>query len=332
MGARKAVVALTVPLVLLAVGAALPATEAAAVVIASGDGSGNTSAPPDDPGFGHVGVRLPGNLSAVYLRNGWVITAAHVGAGTLRLGGVDYAALPGSSHPLGSAGATSADLLLFRLVSEPPLAALAVRAAVPGPSAPLVLVGNGHDRGAATSFEGHDGWGWLPTHALRWGTNRVAQRGLDVAIGDVTTRAFSTVFDLANGAAHEAQAVVGDSGGAVFLKGDTSWELAGILFAIGVYDGQPSNTTLDGNMTFAADLSYYRAQIEAIVDVPACRDGLDDDLDGLIDAADPQCTSPSVASEAPVIGCGLVGAEALAALVALRRAQARSRRRARSFS
>lgn len=54
-------------------------------MISSGDGSGNTTAPVDDPGFGNVGAR--GNATAVYLGNQWVLTANHVGTGSVVLGG-----------------------------------------------------------------------------------------------------------------------------------------------------------------------------------------------------------------------------------------------------
>jgi hypothetical protein len=38
-------------------------THVSAVIIASGDGSGNTTAPPDDPGFANVGIRGSGTAS-----------------------------------------------------------------------------------------------------------------------------------------------------------------------------------------------------------------------------------------------------------------------------
>jgi len=276
----------------------LGAGAAQAVLIASGDGTGNLSAPADDPGFHHVGIRLPGNLSAVYLRNGWVITAAHAGAGTVRLDGVDYAAVAGSARNLVHSGPVAPDLILFRLVDETGLAPLPLRASAPALNANVTLVGNGFDRGAALSYGGHAGWGWLATRGLRWGTNRVAQRGFDLTIGSATTRSFSTTFTVPGGTTSEAQAVVGDSGGAVFLKNGSLWELAGIVYAIDAYEGQPTNTSLDGNSSFAADLSYYRTQIQAIVDVPACSDGLDDDADGDVDwPADTGCRGADDASE-----------------------------------
>ena len=57
------------------------------MIIASGDGTGNTTAPADDPGFAHVGNR--GGLTGVYLGRRWVLTANHVGEGDIELLGVD---------------------------------------------------------------------------------------------------------------------------------------------------------------------------------------------------------------------------------------------------
>ena len=62
------------PLLILVTLVAFPA---AAVIIDSGDGTGNTGAPPDDPGWDNVGTR--GGMTVVYVDNGWVVTAAHVG-------------------------------------------------------------------------------------------------------------------------------------------------------------------------------------------------------------------------------------------------------------
>ena len=51
------------------------------MIIASGDGTGNTTAPADDPGFANVGNR--GGLTGVYLGRRWVLTANHVGEGDI---------------------------------------------------------------------------------------------------------------------------------------------------------------------------------------------------------------------------------------------------------
>ena len=59
--------------------ALLLAAPAQALVYVSGDGQGNTSPPPDDPGWDHMG-RVSG-LNGIYLGNGWVLTANHVPTG-----------------------------------------------------------------------------------------------------------------------------------------------------------------------------------------------------------------------------------------------------------
>ena len=58
-------------------------------------GSGNMSAPSDDPGWNNVGAIGVGG--GVYIGYGWVLTANHVGSGDgITLGGVKYPMLPGT--------------------------------------------------------------------------------------------------------------------------------------------------------------------------------------------------------------------------------------------
>ena len=73
---------------LLILGVALcvvPKTSALALLVESG--ASNTTAPSDDPGFIHVGKRA--QFSAVYLGNGWVITANHVPVGPVEIDGTE---------------------------------------------------------------------------------------------------------------------------------------------------------------------------------------------------------------------------------------------------
>jgi hypothetical protein len=119
-------------------GLALITAPAGAVVIDTLTGSGNTAAPGDDPGWANVGLRGIG--TGVYLGDGWVITAAHVGGGSIVLSGTSYAMLAGSGTTLTNnrvAGKSAAtDLYMFRLASPPPgLPAVALAAtAEPSPS------------------------------------------------------------------------------------------------------------------------------------------------------------------------------------------------------
>ncbi len=273
----------------------LPARPAAGVLIASGDGTGNTTPPPDDPGFHHVGV--VNGLTGIYLGDGWVLTANHVGTGSLTLQGVAHPAVAGSTIRLQHAPGVPTELRLFRLITDPGLDPLEIAAAGPAPNSDLVLIGNGRDRGAPVSWMGISGFAWGAYKSIRWGTNEVDETGLVIGILDSTVTSFSSVFDSGLPTAHESIATVGDSGGAAFRESGGGWELAGVLYAIYGFGGQPASTSLYGNGTLAADLAAYRSQILGITAIPACDDVVDDDGDGLVDLLDPGCLDAADAFE-----------------------------------
>jgi hypothetical protein len=89
--------------------------------------------------------------------------------------------------------------------------------------------------------------------------------GFDVAMPRLRTRCFDVSFDRP-GSPGEAQAALGDSGGAVLARRDGRWELAGVMVAISTFPGQPPSSGLFGNTTTAADVSYYRNQILAVME------------------------------------------------------------------
>jgi hypothetical protein len=287
---------------------AWPTADAGAVLISSGDGTGNTTAPNDDFGFANVGTA---GQSAVYLGNGWVITANHVVVGPVTLAGRVFAPVPDTHRRLRNPGpGVSADLAVFRLQDPPPdLPALTIRRTPPAIGDEVVLVGNGPDRGEPVEIGDLRGFAWLPSTSLRWGTNRVVASDVPVQVGrgDFTS-AFAMRFDRALPTPHEAQVGTGDSGGGAFIRNGGVWELAGVLFAANHLEGQPKQTSVYGNLTFSVDLSAYREQILALTSAPACDNGFDDDGDGLVDSADPDCAGPNGTSEAPP---GAVGGEAL---------------------
>jgi hypothetical protein len=258
------------PALLALVVAIAIAVAAPAVIIDSGDGTGNTTAPSPDPGWGNVGIC--NGLTCVYLgtvSGGWVLTANHVGAGDALFGGVVYPWVHGSEVRLSNPDTSPADLLLFEIHPPyPPVANLTIASATPPWGTPLVMAGNGHDRGAATSWMGIGGWLWGPSATLRWGTNfseDVNHTQFEPGFG---TKLFGSVFDQ-SGSAHEAQASVGDSGGPAFAQNGSSYALAGILLGIATYQNQPAQTALYGDYTFAADLSVYRNQIVQTMPEPA---------------------------------------------------------------
>ncbi len=260
---------------------------AKAVLIATGDGTGNTTAPTADPGFDNVGTI--NGTTGVYVRNGWVITANHVGAGPIILQGVTYNPIPGSSARFQNPDLTFPDLVVYKLQSKPALPDLQLADSAPVLNSLVTFIGNGRNRGAATTFEGNNGWLWGGGRAVRWGTNRIA---LESAVAN-NTQSFVTRFDDIPGSPpgqHEADLVNGDSGGGAFTGSGASAKLIGIIFARQDLPGQPPSTSIYQDLGIIVDLFAYRNDILAIIDQPDCSNGLDDDGDGLIDFPnDPGC-------------------------------------------
>jgi len=214
------------------------------------------------PGSPVASVAKRGGTSAVYLGRGWVITAGHVGAGEIALGGASYPPVPGSWQPL-RGGGSPPDLGVFRVDPAPDLPPLEIARRGPEVGEALLLVACGYGRGERIEWEGRVGFRWDPVNVRRWGRNRVAAKGVVVPGSGVSTTAFATLFTL--GDPEEAQAALGDSGGGAFVLRGGSWQLAGILFSVQNHPGQPPQTSLEGNSSYAADLSRYREEIEALI-------------------------------------------------------------------
>lgn len=261
----------------------LLAPAAQAVVHVTGDGFGNTTAPLDDPGFASVGVSGNG-LSGIYLGNGWVLSAHHVGEQGFTFGGVFYPAVVGSRVQLETSPGVGADLELVRILGDPPLPAPVLSSGSPLVGDVVTMIGNGWDRepsetcwnssftevscpppGPQAAFRGYARLG--TQRALRWGRNAVIASGDLWEIGGRSTIAFETAFDESE-ASDEAQAVVGDSGGGVFLKRGSQWELVGVLFAVTAFTNQPANTAVYDQSTLVVDLDPYVPQIEALLNAP----------------------------------------------------------------
>jgi hypothetical protein len=278
------------PLLLLGSLAGQPAP---AVVIDSGDGRGNTSAPADDPGWRNVGVL--GNTTGVYVGNHWVLTAAHNGIRPIRFGERRFEPVQGRVRELVAGGPElEADLQLFQLRERPRLPALRLASQPPRVGTPVVMVGHGLNRSHLRMTWSRDwrivplrealylGYDAAPGRAVRWGTNRIADVDLRMRTGKRVSRCFATAFDGGLPTPHEAQAAAGDSGGPVFAKNEAgAWELIGIMITISQHDEQPFNLIAYGNRTYAVDLHAVRSQIETIVASSPDQDG-----DGIPDVDD----------------------------------------------
>lgn len=261
--------------------------------------TGNTIAPMDDPGFANIGA-LNG-ASAIYLGDRWVLTASHVGSGTVVFGGSPYAV----SGPvtqltnMGTPGMTAqTDMILFQINVDPGLPSLSISPGAPALGDDLVMIGNGANRNAFRSYYtvvqgggtnddlwtavGGPGPGvedlYLPSggNAVRWGTNDVEGTNLNADAGSGTVRSFATIFnDDPTGRPNEAQGVLGDSGSGVFRKNLLgNWELLGLTHAVGTLSGydnipaSPASSVIGESTTFMADLSFYRTQILTVIPEP----------------------------------------------------------------
>ena len=263
-----------------------------AVVINTQSGNGNTNAPADDPGWANVGYI--NGASGIYLGAGWVLTAAHVGAGNITFSGISYTPLAGTTVQLTNntiGRTTNTDLLMFQLASTPAgLGPLTLTSTAPTLGAAVIMIGAGRDRGDLTQWSVNTGtspWTWtqvssggnfagyqtLESSAMRWGTNTVSSTDVWVSgtNGVPDVKSFATTFNALSLDDNEAQAVLGDSGGAVFTKKESAWELSGVMFTVVGFDAQPSpaTTPVFGNVTLAADLSYYAPQIMSIIPEPS---------------------------------------------------------------
>jgi hypothetical protein len=247
----------------------------AAALVHMGDPAGNTTPPVDDPGFANLGA-LSNGLGAIYLGNGWVLTAGHAGGGAVTFGGVTYPYVNGSWTVMMHAPGVQADLAMQRITGNPPLDPLVIAWDDPLPGETVVMIGRGWvrqpsqtcwDSGWAevpcspgpVAYRGFKQWIGQPRVA-RWGQNDVLDTGIVVPIGGSTTQAFEVEFE-DPGVATEAQAVHGDSGGAVFVKRGSQWQLVGVMFTISLYMGQPPSTVVFGDRTYSVDLTHYRNQI-----------------------------------------------------------------------
>jgi hypothetical protein len=244
---------------------------------------GNTTAPtgvgdqPTDPGFDYVG-KVNGS-TGVYIGNGWVLTANHVGAGTFNLDGTNYSYNGSDSYQIGGA-----DLRLFKLSTNPMLAPLTIATTSPSLGADVVMIGAGRSPSSdstttwyvdvdtdpwiwnTSSFSGFDyladGYTTTSTRTKRWGTN---------VVDSVTSGYIITDFDQTGGTAYESQGVLNDSGSGLFIDNGSGWELAGTIVSVWNYPNQPDGnwSALFGNLTYALDLSAYAAEINSIVPEPS---------------------------------------------------------------
>jgi hypothetical protein len=217
-------------------------------------------------GWNYVGQigQLPNGSSGaggVYLGDGWVITADHVGSSNFTLAGQTYSVIGSSVVTLKYDNTTtSSDLRMFQISGAPTLASLTVNSSSSlidqGPS--FVTIGYGTNGGNA--------------RAESWGIDTIT--AIDPALTPDGTSYVShdfisdNTYSSPNGTV-TCSVVMGDSGGGVFIYDDSSksWVLAGI--------NEVEGTMTDGTpISGYVDLSYYSDQIQTIMATPEPSAGL----------------------------------------------------------
>lgn len=139
---------------------------AASAVLIDGAAGSCDVAPFPEPVLASIGIR--GGLSAIYLGNGVVLTANHVGAGDVSFDGAVYPYVPGSAIRLANADGSYADLLMFEVYPRPDLPDLDIPVLSPPYGSPLLVAGNGLDRGNPLVWDPNGSYSPGPTGGYAW--------------------------------------------------------------------------------------------------------------------------------------------------------------------
>jgi hypothetical protein len=244
--------------------ALLSRNSARAIVIESGapNDTPPTAADGGDPGFYNVGIA---GATCVYIGNGWVLSANHVGEqSTAYFQGIPYSIVQSSYHH----AVDGADVELFQLDPQNPfpnLPALQIAPTQPVEHERAVMIGAGQ------SFRSSNDAGVYQTGGgvVRWGENIITV---------ASTNGFVTLFSQGGDQLpNEAQTAVGDSGGAAFVGG----HLAGI---IRTGNGTPGGFSLFNSTTSGmVALSNLRPEIIQITGTGRLGDT---NADGIVNQTD----------------------------------------------
>jgi len=265
-------------------------------------GTGHTTAPYGLSAWDNIGEMTLG--AGIYLGDGWVLTPYHVYQHTHPEGGDSlsyldldqrYHEISGTAERIEYSPGVDADLIMFRINGNPDLELINISRNAPLDKE-VTIIAAGRTRlnrsnenwGEVTWPGGYAGFETESERAKRWGENET-RNYTHVLLQDLRwgqTNTLITDFN-ASGAAAEAQPVDRDSGGGLFVEKGNSWELAGVVLAIGtptVYSGPDARfNAVYNNGAFYGNLAAYRSRIEDIRLIPLPGDA---DWDGDVDMMD----------------------------------------------
>ncbi len=296
---------------------ALSATSARAVIVA-GDYGTTDEAPPTviDSAGNNIGnnVGTFNSASGIYIGNGWMLTADHVGPGdpTFQNGVGTYDYDGTNEVRLTTPGQGAADMILFHLSSDPPLPNMDLSstsgATLAANNTSVIMYGHGQSISSSTYYDtSTNPWtatstptpeagyvlpGTGAAEVFRSGVNFVRTTALVSEIygtNQCIVTYFNPNYTNAAGTHAMSQASLGDSGSAIFAQtSGGGYQLVGMTFAIGddqnddatnlppaytsavysVNDEDGDGETTADSTTYAADISVYLSQIEAVTGVP----------------------------------------------------------------
>ncbi|MFI4861719.1 MAG: PEP-CTERM sorting domain-containing protein [Phycisphaerales bacterium JB063] len=266
------------PVAAFAVAASLLASDAGAVIVAGDPGQDaplQTTAP---VGFEDAWNRVGslGGGSGVYLGNGYVLSARHVGGGNnFSIDGVNHERIAGTSitltNPEGLGLSTQADLWINRyaIPDTSPLVGLGV---IEIRDTPLetaggggIIIGEGLGQTTQSPVNvggSRTGYIWGGSEVRRWGDIGITGAAEEIQAGgrDVVGAVSFSFQEIAGRGA----AAAGDSGGGLFYMDNGTLVLAGITHAVTLFNDQNEDTTAFGNRTLFSDLSVYLDQIHVV--------------------------------------------------------------------
>ena len=269
---------------------------ARAIVFWNLDNSANL----DDPGTGApwgsvAKVIDAGNTtlsgSAIYLGNGYLLTADHVTMGTNSFSHVTFdgtntfeidPTFKAGTRDLGIQVASGVDLAVFRLTIEPvgvpAVSLLTSTNEVFGGGATMIGWGVGRDPSSGLESTNVT-WGNAATSALRWGLNAPLD-SLTINYLSYSMDALRTIAG-ADGVTFspdglgdaEGAATLYDSGSALFQKIDEVWFLIGVTTAVqnagfSIYGDDKVAGTGRGDANYYARISTYEQDIVAVIPEP----------------------------------------------------------------
>ena len=241
------------------------------------------------PGWNNVGT--VNGASGIYVGNGWVLTADHVGAGNFTLevttpNGTASGSTSTTTYnwngiaPIrltNTDGSGVADLVMFQVTSIPTgVSNLNVASTSPLAGTAFYNIGYGLEQNTAEEYfnynsstqtftqttnpsAAYQGFGYGSPNTKSWGQNSIVGfQSYNIGFGNVN--AFYSTFTTSTD-----QIVSGDSGGGVF---NAAGELIGVNDAIGEYPNQPADTAFINDQSDLINIAPFYSQITQISGIP----------------------------------------------------------------